>query len=514
MIRLTCVLATIVLLHWQTANFAAAQLRIVTYNTNTFGTEIGSSSVRNIRPEADVVFEAIGQERVRGIQRPADIILLQEQQRPQTTTQNLVERLNNIYAAEGITYARGSVVADTAQGSGNGPLSRGEIRQSVVYRTDSVSLVNELAFGDRSGSVSQPRETLLHRFRPVGYGSDSDLYVFNAHYKASNDPDDLADREAESRAIRNYIDRNGLQNANVIVGGDLNVNSTFETSGFSGNNGRSAFEILTDPGPGRVLDPVFPGAESVNFEIYSPGVPNTQFGVDLAPLLTQSPSGGGGALVGGGIDDRFDFLLQSDELLDNEGVASIDGTLRSFGNNGSTPNTRINNGNTIQIEGLTTFTTDQVLDALESASDHLPVVMDFQLPAILDAFLLTGIPTDVMQGDMANVGVGIENSADVLVSIGADELDFDLSTSGDLFGSVSGSELALGGIFSTLVTLDTSEVGLRQGLISVTTTSPGSPINRIDLPIQFNVVTAVPEPATTIVLLGLGTYALGRRRRQ
>ncbi|MEM6689240.1 MAG: hypothetical protein AAF664_07440, partial [Planctomycetota bacterium] len=126
---------------------AWAQLRIVTYNTNTFGTEVGSSNIRNARPEVDVVLQAIGEEVVNGIARPADIILLQEQQQPDTTTQNLVGRLNSIYASHGITYARGFEVGNTTSGNGLGTPNSSEIRQSVIYRTDSVSLISEDSFG-------------------------------------------------------------------------------------------------------------------------------------------------------------------------------------------------------------------------------------------------------------------------------------------------------------------------------------------------------------------------------
>lgn len=491
-----------------------AQLRIVTYNTNTFGTEADRSNIRTVRPSADIVFQAIGEENVNGIARPADIILLQEQQQPDTTTQDLVNRLNSIYAPQGITYARGFRVGNTTSGNGLGTPNANEIRQGVVYRTDSVQLIGETSFGDLSGgTISQPRQTLLHQFRPVGYGADADLYIFNSHFEAGDFTEDLAGRETEARQIRTYIDNNNLGSRNVIVAGDLNVDSNFESSGVATFGGQSALQILAASGSGRVLDPLFPNGERVDFQIYEPFVDNTQFGVNLAPFLTQSPrTTFGGPLTNGGIDDRFDFILQSDELLDGEGIASIDGTLRTFGNNGSTPNTAINNGNTIQINGLTSFTTAQVLNALEAASDHLPVITDFQIPSVLEAMLVDTVPLEVTQGDFAEIQVDIFNAADVLVSIGADELEFELSTSGDLFGSASGVDFALGGVFSTLVQLDTSQLGLRQGIISVISNSPGVANGQVFLPVSFNVV-AVPEPSSIAALAAIVGGIAYRRRR-
>ena len=48
------------------SGLAHGQLRIVTYNTNTFDTEVGNSNIRTVRAQADIVLEAIGEEIVNG----------------------------------------------------------------------------------------------------------------------------------------------------------------------------------------------------------------------------------------------------------------------------------------------------------------------------------------------------------------------------------------------------------------------------------------------------------------
>ena len=463
---------------------SAAQLRVVTYNTNTFGTEGDIPGLpanhRPVRTGAEIVFEAIGEELVNGIARPADIILLQEQQQPDTTTQNLVDRLNTVYAGTGITYARGFEIGNTTFTSGFGTPNGGEIRQSVVYRTDSVQLINEESFGTISGT-NQPRETLLHQFRPVGYGAEADLYIFNSHFEAGDNTgfgQDLFARENEATDIRNFIASQNLGSSNVIAAGDFNVDSNFETSGVANFGGRSSLQILTDgtDASGRLIDPINPSGANLTFRLNS----------SIAEFLTQSPSNGDGELVGGGIDDRFDFILQSDELLDGGGVAAIPGTYRTFGNNGSTFNDEINVGNTISINGLTSFTTAQVLNALESTSDHLPVIQDFQLPAILGAQLAT-LPPTVPLGANFNVDVFVENLANVSTSLGADELNFSVSVSGDLTGGGSGIAAAFNGPSSLPITLDTSTAGSRSGTVTVTTSSQGVPNSTINIPVSFNV---------------------------
>ena len=479
---------------------AHGQLRIVTYNTNTFDTEIGNSNIRTVRDEADIVLEAIGEELVNGIARPADIILLQEQQQPDTTTQDLLNRVNLIYQSQGITYARGFEVGNTTGGSGLGAPNAGEIRQSVLYRTDTVELIAEDSFGDLSGGlISQPRETLLHQFRPIGFSSDSDLYIFNAHFEAGDFDEDMAGRETEADQIRQFIDDNNLGTSNVIVAGDLNVSDNFSSSSTSVFGNLSALELLSANGDGRVLDPLFPNGEMVTFSILSPGAPNSPFGVNLAPMLTQSPSNGAGPLVGGGIDDRFDFILQSDELLDGDGVASIANSLRAFGNNGSTLNTQINNGNSITINGLTSFSTSQVLNALEAGSDHLPVVEDFQLPATLSAQLVSQIPGELALGEAATVELLITNTTNVQITNGADDLDFTVNTSGDLVGSFTGSDPALGGGVSVTLSLDTSELGVRNGIITITSDGEGELLNgSTQIEVSFTVGDVGPQTSAAL----------------
>jgi hypothetical protein len=94
------------------------------------------------------------------------------------------------------------------------------------------------------------------------------------------------------------------------------------------------------------------------------------------------------------MDDRFDFQLMTGEVLDGNGFTYIGPTVpgmsgtehsyRAFGNSGSTFQDDINeSSNTYPFTGVsfTNYTRQDLLDALHSVSDHLPVVADFQLDA-------------------------------------------------------------------------------------------------------------------------------------
>jgi hypothetical protein len=77
--------------------------------------------------------------------------------------------------------------------------------------------------------------------------------------------------------------------------------------------------------------------------------------------------------------------------------------------------------------------------------------------------------------------------ANVLTSNGADELDYTLSVSGDLFGNATGTDFALGNANTHQVTLDTSAMGPRNGTITVTSSSQAVANGFFSFPVNFTV---------------------------
>ena len=68
--------------------------------------------------------------------------------------------------------------------------------------------------------------------------------------------------------------------------------------------------------------------------------------------------------------------------------------------------------------------------------------------------------------------MNVSNTARVSVSIGADELNYSLTTSGSLSGSfLNQVDMALGTANTHLVGFDTSTVGMKTGTITVSSTS-------------------------------------------
>ena len=424
---------------------AVAQLRIVTYNTAN-GSFTGNDTLP--RTGMDIVLEAIGDEVTGGIATPIDALILQEQAHPATTTQAFVDLLNGIYGAG--TYARSSLLT--------GP-SSDAIHQSLVYNTQSLSLIGETSFGTTGGSAAA-RQTGRYQLRPVGYDSSADFYIYNDHYKAGTSccgsTSDQGRRDFEAQAVRANADALG-QGTHAIYAGDFNIWSSSE----------AMYQTLLASGNGQAFDP-----------ISSPGTWHKNFG--SASLHTQSPHDGSDGLVQGGLDDRFDFQLVTGELLDSEGLSYISGSYHAFGNNGTTYDVPVNNaGNTYPL-------TNAQLDALAHVSDHLPVVADYQLPASMMASLGT-VPANVSQGAVVNIDVMVENIANVLTTNGADELDYSISVSGALSGSAGGTDFALGGGNTHQLLLNTSTLGPQSGTVTVTTSSQGAANTLFNLPVNFMV---------------------------
>ncbi len=451
---------------------AAAQLRIVTYNTanGTFPSPNDASP----RTGMDNVLQAIADEVTNGISRPIDALIFQEHDEPYTTTQEFVDLLNGIYGAG--TYARSSGVTL--------PNYTDNIRQTLVYNTNTLSLVGDITFGE-TGSGKAARQTARYELRPVGYGAEAGFLVYNSHYKAGSSSSDQARRDFEANSIRNDIDALG-NGIHAIYAGDFNMQSSTQ----------AAYQTLLSAGNGQAFDPInTPGNWSNSFTYRA--------------VHTQSPHDGSDGLVGGGVDDRYDFQLVTGEFLDNEGLSYIPGSYHAFGNNGTTYNQATNSGsNTYPVAS-------SILDDLAHVSDHLPVVADYQLPAMLDVDGPAAVfLDDIIIGATASHDFTVRNSAPVDVVIGADELDYTYNTTGAASGSGAGTDDALGGGNLHNINLDASIAGAKNGSITFATTSQQAKVNDDEVTLSYNVLDHADASFASgldmdLLTIDFGTLAVG-----
>lgn len=415
------------------ASPALAQLRIVSYNTG--GGPNG---------DLDTVLEAIGNEARQGFSKPIDVLALQEQTSSASTTQAVLNLLNGIYGPG--TYARAPYDVATSGGG----------RPGLIYNTQTVQLnvadfnndgqvnVNDFAVGTVSGSGAA-RQGARYQLQPVGYDANSAFYLYVNHYKASDTVSDANRRAVEAAGVRANSDALG-EGAHVIYAGDFNIYRSNEPM----------WAQLTGAGAGQAFDPI---NRLGNWHDLS----------SFRDVHTQSPTTTSryAGQVTGGMDDRFDWQMVTGELLDSEGMSVIPGSYHAFGNNG----THSINGN-LDVPSNTALPLP-ILTAIAGASDHLPVVADYQLPARMSA-QLAAAPQRVLSGANVTVDLEVQNSAPVITVLGADELDYVGAASGDLSGPIAGTADALQPANVHELALNTAVTGNRSGQVNVTATSQGA----------------------------------------
>lgn len=188
--------------------------------------------------------------------------------------------------------------------------------------------------------------SLLKRTSEAG-----DSIVLNfivVHLKAGNS--DAAARGVAANKIRRYVDQE-MNGENTFLAGDFNIYSPKE----------AAFQTFTQKGGARFNDPIDAIGEWSNTLSYA----------KVHTQSTRTANFGGGS--SGGMDDRFDWILATKDVLTGENkVSYVDGSYEAFGNDGVHFNKAINSGGNSAVSAT-------MAKALHEMSDHLPVVMELSL---------------------------------------------------------------------------------------------------------------------------------------
>jgi hypothetical protein len=170
------------------------------------------------------------------------------------------------------------------------------------------------------------------------------IRIYSLHLKAGTASSDQQQRLAEVTTLRNVTD-NLSHTSNFIVCGDFNIYSSNE----------SAYLKLKDQSTQGYLIDIFNLPGTWNNEAY-------------AFYHTQSPRTrqfNGGST--GGMDDRFDMILFSQEVIDSGKISFIPGSFINYGNDGNHYNDSIN-------KPPNNVVSQQIADALHYSSDHIPII--------------------------------------------------------------------------------------------------------------------------------------------
>jgi hypothetical protein len=196
-----------------------------------------------------------------------------------------------------------------------------------------------------------------------------EFYVVVCHLKASSGADNELRRFNMVAELDNYL--NSLPpDSNIVLGGDLNLYTASEP----------AFQELLDATNHITFaDP----ANRVGSWSNNPSF------VDVFTQSTRTQSGLGG--TGGGFDDRFDFILTSENMLSTTSITYVPDSYQVYGNNGLSAcyNSAINSTECGLADSEFSFA---IRDALHNFSDHLPVTVSLQTDASLSTIASQEIP--------------------------------------------------------------------------------------------------------------------------
>jgi hypothetical protein len=174
------------------------------------------------------------------------------------------------------------------------------------------------------------------------------IEVFMCHLKAGSASADLSDRAAQTQLLRAVLDGRP-QGRHLFVCGDLNTYRSTEVG----------YQNLVSGGINFLKDPLnMPGNWTTNSS--------------FAAIHTQSPRASGSTDCGvtGGLDDRFDHIIVSQNVMNGTNLLQYNAnSYKAIGNDGNHYNQSI-------LAGTNSQYPDSVVRALYYSSDHLPVKLD------------------------------------------------------------------------------------------------------------------------------------------
>lgn len=231
------------------------------------------------------------------------------------------------------------------------------ISQASITNTRNSSIVNQLFYNrdkltllDEAVINYSLRDLNAYRMYVNGSadnGNDSlNFYCIVGHFKATDEPASATSRNVAANAIINWLDQN-LNGESVVVMGDFNIYRPSE----------AAYQTLTsNPGGFSFTDVIstigWGGAGGAAFYTQSTRTSNQDCGSS------------------GGMDDRFDMMLFSPDLLDNsKELQFVSGSYTAYGNDDNSYNAALQCSGNNEVPF-------SVCTALVNMSDHLPVVAE------------------------------------------------------------------------------------------------------------------------------------------
>lgn len=248
--------------------------------------------------------------------------------------------VNNVLNINGLNYWM------TSPGSNTGNTS--SLINCIFYNSTKLTLVGHHV------AQTYTRDIDVYDFKFKNDESDRvTLTCVVAHLKAGTGSDNESKRKMMVENTMRYLENN-YRERNVLIMGDFNLYSSSEP----------AYQALTN-------ETTYPNSYFID-PLYPYGVGNWNSNYNYKDYHTQSThkDNDSDCHSSGGMDDRFDFILMSENIYGGrENIRYVGGSYNALGNDGNRFNKSINNPTNQAVS-------QEVANALFHNSDHIPVTMD------------------------------------------------------------------------------------------------------------------------------------------
>ncbi|MFN6378168.1 MAG: endonuclease/exonuclease/phosphatase family protein [Flavobacteriales bacterium] len=238
------------------------------------------------------------------------------------------------------------------------PFSDFPLQQSIIYNTEIFGLAEDNLILTEVRDINYYK--LWLKSENLLQGADTTfLHVFVTHLKSSTGGENEQLRLQMVQQFKSYINNNLDSDDLIIIAGDFNIYNSSEPA---------YIELTGSSGGINMVDPL---AELGNWSGSS--FPHKEI---LTQSTRSSQYAGDGA--GGGVDDRFDFIMFSPSIMQLFGdLVYVNDSYKSLGNNGECYNQSITSciaGNEVPAD---------VIRSIYYMSDHIPVVSELSTPLAL-----------------------------------------------------------------------------------------------------------------------------------
>ncbi len=324
-------ISLVILMH--SAAFAQDTLRYMSYNILNYGLPYSTCSEAN----NNVSVKDLHLRTVFSYVQP-DILAVCEMISQSSNAQRLLDSVINFVGP--MTFAKAAMTS----------FSGGDLANMIYYDPGKMVLQSQDAVITSLRDINLYHFYLLTPDLPVTHDTVHFTAII-AHLKAGSGSSNEQERAQMTSTLMNYLYAQGDQ-GNKVLSGDFNLYSSFE---------QAYQNLINFNNPTyRFFDPLnLPGDWNSN-SLFS-------------GIHTQSTHlNSNGCAAGGGLDDRFDFILESKSLLDgSDGLLGLSSTYHALGQDSMHFNQSVNS----PPQNLAVPV--NVADALYGISDHLPVIMDF-----------------------------------------------------------------------------------------------------------------------------------------